>query len=680
MTIASKITTLDGIKQDIKAAIEAKGVTVGSAPFGDYDTKISEITGGGGGPVIPPPHTMSISWTRPADWLAMPTVTNTENKVVILAAVFEGMANKVALQIDTINYVVDWGDGTSDTKTGSTTAEHTYDFANPLFDGTTTSYGFKQTLITITPVTAGQNFPVIRFQQKYTGAPAGTIATPFLDILVSAPQCGYMSLGGAGTVTHAYLQKFTVLSSNLNDMANFANNTSGGIACPTLAYVDMLGNITTNSRNATFQNCYALEYVRVNCSNAVTLTSTFQNCVSLRTADLTSTPAGANMTNMFNSCRSLLDTADIVGLNITGACNLNTTFGNCYALLEVTCNNVNPTNLNNTFNNCSALTKITGIVPTSAMTSINTAFSGCSNLVIINDGVLDCSYVTGTGMQSAFNNCASLLALDIVGVGAITTLNSTFISCSALFEIKNLVVPSTVTNMASTFLGCTSLRSLPVMNTDNVTTIASAFKNCFSLKDISMTSTAKVTDMDGAFGYCRNLQTLTITNFDTSKVTKFANGLFGNPLLADTAAFSGALTLNLLGLAVGGEMCLGDACGFESLTLINTNNLANVSQYATMISNNRRLKYLNIANLANLTQNPTNKLVPGCTQLQRCILTGLTRTTSVASCAMSASAINEMFTSMGTALSGATITVTGNPGASTCTPSIATAKGWTVVQ
>ena len=52
-------------------------------------------------------------------------------------------------------------------------------------------------------------------------------------------------------------------------------------------------------------------------------------------------------------------------------------------------------------------------------------------------------------------------------------------------------------------------------------------------------------------------------------------------------------------------------------------------------------------------------------------------TFSVANAKMSASALNEMFSILPT-VTGQTVTITGNYGASTCDTTIATAKGWTV--
>jgi hypothetical protein len=69
----------------------------------------------------------------------------------------------------------------------------------------------------------------------------------------------------------------------------------------------------------------------------------------------------------------------------------------------------------------------------------------------------------------------------------------------------------------------------------------------------------------------------------------------------------------------------------------------------------------------------------GAYNLERFMATGITRGISFVDCNLSATAINEIFTNLGTAAGTQTITVTGNRGAASCTPSIATAKGWTVI-
>ena len=67
----------------------------------------------------------------------------------------------------------------------------------------------------------------------------------------------------------------------------------------------------------------------------------------------------------------------------------------------------------------------------------------------------------------------------------------------------------------------------------------------------------------------------------------------------------------------------------------------------------------------------------GCSSLTSNLMTGTKVDVSVAGEKLSASALNTLFTNLGT-VSGKTITITGNPGAGTCTQSIATGKGWSV--
>ena len=66
-----------------------------------------------------------------------------------------------------------------------------------------------------------------------------------------------------------------------------------------------------------------------------------------------------------------------------------------------------------------------------------------------------------------------------------------------------------------------------------------------------------------------------------------------------------------------------------------------------------------------------------CNSLARIEAKNFRFTFSVASCKLSATALDEIYTNLPIAVS-QTITVTGNYGTATDTPVIATAKGWTV--
>ena len=67
-----------------------------------------------------------------------------------------------------------------------------------------------------------------------------------------------------------------------------------------------------------------------------------------------------------------------------------------------------------------------------------------------------------------------------------------------------------------------------------------------------------------------------------------------------------------------------------------------------------------------------------CYSLQSVVLTGLTRGVSVANASLSSTALDALYTSLGTAAGSQTITVSGNYGTTGDDPSIATAKGWTI--
>jgi hypothetical protein len=68
--------------------------------------------------------------------------------------------------------------------------------------------------------------------------------------------------------------------------------------------------------------------------------------------------------------------------------------------------------------------------------------------------------------------------------------------------------------------------------------------------------------------------------------------------------------------------------------------------------------------------------------LTSCIFENIIIPFSLNSCNLSDSALNELFTYIGTLEEGVTaeIRIAGNPGAATCDVSIAEAKGWTVIR
>jgi hypothetical protein len=107
----------------------------------------------------------------------------------------------------------------------------------------------------------------------------------------------------------------------------------------------------------------------------------------------------------------------------------------------------------------------------------------------------------------------------------------------------------------------------------------------------------------------------------------------------------------------------------------NTNAVTNASgmfQTCQSLEQIPAISFNNITSTANGANMFTN-----CNNLQRSFMANIKYTHSYVNCKMSNVEINSMFSNLGTTTAN-TITVTGNPGASTCTTTIATGKGWTV--
>jgi hypothetical protein len=109
-------------------------------------------------------------------------------------------------------------------------------------------------------------------------------------------------------------------------------------------------------------------------------------------------------------------------------------------------------------------------------------------------------------------------------------------------------------------------------------------------------------------------------------------------------------------------------------TITTGESLTNLNSFAT---NARKVKSLVFTECSGVTDF-TNAFA-GMTSLETLILPNATRSFTIDDCNMSATAIDALFTSLGTAVGFRTINVRRNPGSATCTTSIATSKGFTVV-
>ena len=344
-----------------------------------------------------------------------------------------------------------------------------------------------------------------------------------------------------------------------------------------------------------------------------------------------------SMAGMFNNCTGLksiplFDTASVTDMTLM--------FQNCYKLPTVpTFNTANVTTMSNMFVNCYNLLSVP-LFNTSKVTDMTSFVNSCKLLLTV--PLFDTRQVTN--MSYMFQNCTSLITVPAFNTtSALLTTGLMFNGCASLQSVP-LFNTSGVTDMQSMFSGCTSLTTVPLFDTGRVTNMVSMFQNCTSLISVPTFNTSTATTMATMFGSCPSLQF--VPTFDTSKVTTMS------------AMFSSCFSL-------------------QTITFTTTTSLVTFNNVFT--SNNSIKQMLGANGPFNISSvNSINNTFSTCPSLNRCQITGTNLTVSFAGCSLGATELNEIFYGLSATGAGKTITITNNPGAATCTRSIATAKGWAV--
>jgi len=266
--------------------------------------------------------------------------------------------------------------------------------------------------------------------------------------------------------------------------------------------------------------------------------------------------------------------------------------------------------------------------------------------------------------NSLFRNCFALHSVPLFNTAAVTDMSSMFNSCFSLRSVP-LFNTAAVTNMSYMFNNCCSLRSVPVFDTALVGNMSYMFNACYSLPEAPAFNTAAVTTMLYMFNACYSLQFVPLLN--TALVTNMSFMFATCYSLQFVPLFNTAAVTNMASMFA--------TC--SSLQIVPLFNTAAVTNMASMFATCSALQLLPALVMAAVTT--ATLFAANCNALGRFLGTGLRYSFSFLNSELSATALNEIFTNLGTAAAGGqTITITGNPGAATCNSSIAIAKGWTV--
>lgn len=212
------------------------------------------------------------------------------------------------------------------------------------------------------------------------------------------------------------------------------------------------------------------------------------------------------------------------GISMNGLSNYSTSvtsiifdksFANCKSI----------TSTKNWLKDFSKLTEIVGFnyFDTSNVTDMSYMFENCSSLISLDLSGFNTQKVTNMGYM--FYNCSSLTSLNISNFNTenVTDMEGIFRFCSSLTSLDvSSFNTENVTNMGLMFYGCKSLESLDLrtFNTYNVTTMSNMFDTCSSLTslDLSSFNTENVISMQVMFDDCSSLVDINLSSFNTKKV------------------------------------------------------------------------------------------------------------------------------------------------------------------
>jgi hypothetical protein len=418
------------------------------------------------------------AWVRPPEWLALPTVTTSDQKIVGLYAILPGN-NYFAITL-TGAYTVDWGDGTTtNTASGVTTYKNlawaSY-ASSPL-----TAEGWRQAIITITPQ-AGQNLVTGSFWTLHNqaGIPSN-YTNGWLDIKMSAPNAA-----GAG------IKLCTNIASSQPRL---------------LQQFDWIGANTQNSFQYMFNGALMLQSVpNLYTGAATSFDSMFTGCSSLRTAPALNTSAATSFAGMFSSCSSLVSVPLYNSALVTS---MSSMFASCVSLRSVPLFNMaSNTTTVSMFQSCTSLRT----VPAFNMALVNNTtsmFNGCFALQSL--PALNLSSVTTAA--SMVQNCSSLSTVGALNLSACISTANMFQSCGALSSVGTITTSSVLVSTSAMFQSCGALQVAPnITVTSSVTTWTSMFNACVSLSTVPAYNLTAATVLTNIVVGCTSLQSFLCTN------------------------------------------------------------------------------------------------------------------------------------------------------------------------
>lgn len=295
------------------------------------------------------------------------------------------------------------------------------------------------------------------------------------------------------------------------------------------------------------------------------------------------------------------------------------------------------------------------------LTDTNSMFFGCYSIVSV--PLFDTSSVTN--MNYMFRDCRSLTSVPLFDTSSAQYMTGMFYLCYSITSFPAFDTSSAL-DVSSMFYGCNSITTIPAIDTSSAVIMSSMFNACESLVSIPLIDTSSATTVQSMFSGCNALRFVPPLN--TSSATNMAT-MFYNCYALE------AVPLLDTSLATRMESMFYNCYKLKSLPLLDTSSAQNMSGMFYRCYALESIPALTTTSVTSSTN--FNNVFFNCYNLARIEAKDFNYTFSVASCKLSAAALDEIYTNLPTT-TGQTITVSGNYGIAGDDPTIATAKGWTV--
>lgn len=549
-------------------------------------------------------------------------------------------------------------------------------------DGTATLLPYRIATVTVTPQ-AGQSITGINLDQRHSSV-LGQYGTDVLDVCVAFSTVTTLAVAYSGFVKFRSLERFRILQLSSSGTHSFSDMFTDATQLQSVTIAP------TNISNVAsmFNNCTSLVYApEMTLTSVSSAGSMFQNCRSLYSAPSYNMPSCTNFSSMFINCGRLQKVGALTG-SASGV-NAGSMFSGCYSLVTAPPIKSRLTSVTSMFTNCAALVNVPAY-DTTGLTAFSSMFIGCESL----EEVPLFNTQSASDTSAMFATCSALKYVPLLNTQNVTNMSQMFQGCTALQEVPRFNTQN-VGNMSLMFSNCYSLRSVPLFNTQFVTNMSTMFQNCRALISVPLFNTQNVTNMSLMFQGCTALRTVPL--FNTSRNVNISTMFSGCSSLEVVPQFDTRLCTSVTSMF---SSCL-------SLSTVPSFDFTSATSLGSMFSNCSGLVIVPGFTAGSSALTSVGSMFQGCTSLSQVGPTNVNGVTSatnfnglfqtnssltrmqffnmrfsftVANCALSKGALEEIFDNLAT-VSSATVTVTNNfgIGASATSASATSTAGSTVI-